>query len=377
MEEINSMEGEQGNMPGADGGEEHKVQQPEATDSPEPQAKKGLGRRFVTSIARRAARVVEKGKEKFASGRSERKVTTPDLELSPRDPLRVPQDLSFEEAHGDAITRSEEREEQAKPQTGEAIWKNKDSDTPVTVVEHLGTGQDGREYVRIKGTDTGIPLDEIEFPTEQFEQQAERGEQNAVIDKLVKDFGKEESDKDKIDVFKSIVEESKKPDGERVDEAELARRIAAAGLPSNQADHVLKHLFGYDKEKRDRIKTQATGILPAPIAEGNKTEGDTTSQEGIQPGPVNEEYQRKLQEVADSVSELLPEAPVVSTKEAAAKERELLRKKYRELKGQQLKLAGRVIGWTAFISLMTAYLVLMASFASLRRFGSGGMGRSR
>lgn len=57
-----------------------------------------------------------------------------------------------------------EREE--SPRTGPAIWRNKDSDTPVTVTGYLGPGPDGREYVSIEGSNTGIPLDEIEFPTE-------------------------------------------------------------------------------------------------------------------------------------------------------------------------------------------------------------------
>ena len=44
-----------------------------------------------------------------------------------------------------------------------AIWHLPGSDHPVKVKQYLGVGPDGREYVSIKGSTTGIPLDELEF----------------------------------------------------------------------------------------------------------------------------------------------------------------------------------------------------------------------
>jgi len=48
-------------------------------------------------------------------------------------------------------------------QKGEATWRNKDSDVPVEITEYLGE-KDGRHYVKVKGVETGIPLDEIVYP---------------------------------------------------------------------------------------------------------------------------------------------------------------------------------------------------------------------
>lgn len=42
------------------------------------------------------------------------------------------------------------------------IWRNKDLDLPVTVIGEAGTIA-GRRYVKIEGSDTGIPEDEVEF----------------------------------------------------------------------------------------------------------------------------------------------------------------------------------------------------------------------
>lgn len=49
----------------------------------------------------------------------------------------------------------------AKP--GNYIWKTKHHDQPVTVIRTLGTGPDGRTYVQIEGTNTGVPLDELQL----------------------------------------------------------------------------------------------------------------------------------------------------------------------------------------------------------------------
>lgn len=47
--------------------------------------------------------------------------------------------------------------------TGEAVHKTKHLDEPVTVESYLGE-KGGRHYVKVKGSDAGVPLDEIEFP---------------------------------------------------------------------------------------------------------------------------------------------------------------------------------------------------------------------
>lgn len=50
----------------------------------------------------------------------------------------------------------------SKVKLGEATWKNKDYDAPVEVVGDFGE-INGRKYVKIKGSNTGVPLDEIVY----------------------------------------------------------------------------------------------------------------------------------------------------------------------------------------------------------------------
>ncbi|MGH9839694.1 MAG: YfjI family protein [Blastocatellia bacterium] len=45
-----------------------------------------------------------------------------------------------------------------------AIWRAHDGDTPVTVIGDLGAAVDGRRYLRVVETDTGIPADEVRRP---------------------------------------------------------------------------------------------------------------------------------------------------------------------------------------------------------------------
>jgi hypothetical protein len=44
-----------------------------------------------------------------------------------------------------------------------AIWRNKDVDQPITVIDRIGSGHDGRDYLKIEGSDTAIPEDEVRF----------------------------------------------------------------------------------------------------------------------------------------------------------------------------------------------------------------------
>jgi hypothetical protein len=43
------------------------------------------------------------------------------------------------------------------------IWKAKDGDCAVTIAGDLGVGPDGRRYVSVENSSTGIPLDELEI----------------------------------------------------------------------------------------------------------------------------------------------------------------------------------------------------------------------
>ena len=49
------------------------------------------------------------------------------------------------------------------PERINAIWKSQDGDHCVTIRGHLGVGPDGRQYVSVLDTETGLPLDELEF----------------------------------------------------------------------------------------------------------------------------------------------------------------------------------------------------------------------
>jgi hypothetical protein len=44
-----------------------------------------------------------------------------------------------------------------------AIWRNKDHDQPVNVIGEAGMGLDGKRYVKIEGSDTAIPENELTF----------------------------------------------------------------------------------------------------------------------------------------------------------------------------------------------------------------------
>ena len=46
---------------------------------------------------------------------------------------------------------------------GEATWKNKDFDQPVKVVQDMGVGPDGRRYVKVEGSNSAVPYDEIRY----------------------------------------------------------------------------------------------------------------------------------------------------------------------------------------------------------------------
>lgn len=66
--------------------------------------------------------------------------------------------------------------QESQPRMGRAIWVNQHQNIEVNVVEHLGKGVDGREYVKIEGSDTGIPLDEISWPDPAAETEGEEPE---------------------------------------------------------------------------------------------------------------------------------------------------------------------------------------------------------
>jgi len=45
---------------------------------------------------------------------------------------------------------------------GPYIWRSKDKDYPVVVLSFLGKGPDGREYAKIAGSNTAVPIDELQ-----------------------------------------------------------------------------------------------------------------------------------------------------------------------------------------------------------------------
>jgi len=48
-----------------------------------------------------------------------------------------------------------------RPQIG--VWRNQDHNQPVKVIGEAGADASGRRYVKIEGSDTAIPEDEVEF----------------------------------------------------------------------------------------------------------------------------------------------------------------------------------------------------------------------
>lgn len=47
--------------------------------------------------------------------------------------------------------------------TGPAVWRAHDSDLPIVVTGELGPGPDGRIYLSIEGSGTGVPADEVHW----------------------------------------------------------------------------------------------------------------------------------------------------------------------------------------------------------------------
>lgn len=80
------------------------------------------------------------------------------------------------------FARAEER-----VRLGAAIWRNDDGDQSVTITADLGTGTDGRRYIKVEGSAAGIPLDEIEY---------ERSEEadSALTSSAVPDWMRENND---------------------------------------------------------------------------------------------------------------------------------------------------------------------------------------
>lgn len=52
---------------------------------------------------------------------------------------------------------------------GKYIWKTNGMDYPVTIVEFLGKGSDGRGYARVLDSNTAVPIDELCLPLTQKE----------------------------------------------------------------------------------------------------------------------------------------------------------------------------------------------------------------
>lgn len=155
----------------------------EAARNPEPQVRdseeivsggnQGKTGEVVDRYTELLNRAAGQGEELHALERLEltelHKARTEALEetLSLEDRLAaVKRDLELEKTAKQPAEQKEVTEGPQPPenfQKGEAVWKNKDTDVPVEVVEYLGE-KDGRHYVKIKGAETGIPLDEIVYP---------------------------------------------------------------------------------------------------------------------------------------------------------------------------------------------------------------------
>lgn len=78
-------------------------------------------------------------------------------------PTSKPQHQAEEIATPVATVAPDEISESKELIKRSAVWKNKDHDEPVVVTGSLGKGPDGREYLSIEGSATGIPADEVEL----------------------------------------------------------------------------------------------------------------------------------------------------------------------------------------------------------------------
>lgn len=95
----------------------------------------------------------------------------------------IPRDEELRRLSGNLEAVAQQREmveaiPQSEVKLGEATWRNVDNDQPVKITGDLGE-RDGRRYVSIEGSDTGIPLDEITYPEPKTEEPTSESEAGA------------------------------------------------------------------------------------------------------------------------------------------------------------------------------------------------------
>lgn len=87
---------------------------------------------------------------------------------APEPPEQRPEAVApeAEEVPPMPVEASVEGAGQTQIRTGQATWKTKDDDRPVNVTGYYGE-MDGRQFVTIEGSTTGVPLDELEYPSKE------------------------------------------------------------------------------------------------------------------------------------------------------------------------------------------------------------------
>jgi hypothetical protein len=128
-----------------------------------PSTLKQKGRTLTTDKPIQSALNARLNKPQIAPGKN---IESP-FRLTPAEKARiegVKQPIANQGTLTSPLAQKSITEPLVKPEgtLGKATWKNKDYDAPIEIIGDYGT-VNGKKYVKIKGSDTGVPLDEIVY----------------------------------------------------------------------------------------------------------------------------------------------------------------------------------------------------------------------
>lgn len=147
----------------------------------------------------------------------------------------------------------------------QSIWNSPSGDRPVTIVGSLGRGEDGREYLKIEGSDAGIPADEVEWSDSDTGSGGTTEEPPEELSSLgSEDHGKNESKRD--DIPSDLAAEIEKL-GLSLAAIEKARE---KGIP-NPENFLIRILRSSDRSARQRWEVfLETPLLKPPSEDESK-----------------------------------------------------------------------------------------------------------
>ncbi|MBC7999201.1 MAG: hypothetical protein IAF58_14725, partial [Leptolyngbya sp.] len=168
-------------------------------------------------------------------------------------------------------------------QKGEAVWKNKDTDMPVEIIEYLGE-RDGRHYVKTKNSEGGIPLDEIVYPRTTSEARVDMSvpkDTNRIPDiDVVKEtgglFGQGPTEGNRL-VRRAVTDAFNASLGEGAMKAEALARLKQTSIDHPELKPALEMIAKEHPELQSVVKEVFDGVVaPPPRPEQLKLSDITT-----------------------------------------------------------------------------------------------------